>query len=168
MSLAGILQLPVAPLPKATFPALAREIATKKWGEVRGILRQGSLLASAYSVPVTIGLVIFGRWLINLTYGSAYIPTYEPLIILLVGFTFVNIFYWNRAALLALARPVFPTIVNFVGMVIKISCISIFVPRRGYLVFAVLLTGYYIFTVGIAAFRVIYDVNKRSLDPEPP
>jgi O-antigen/teichoic acid export membrane protein len=165
MSLAGILQLPVAPLPKATYPALAREIARKKWRNVKEILRQGSLLASAYSIPVTVVLVIFGKLLIDLTYGSAYLPTYDPLIILLIGFTFVNIFYWNRAALLALARPVFPTIVNFVGMIIKVSCIFLFVPRWGYLVFAGLLAGYYIFTVGVAALRVAIDINRRS-NPE--
>ncbi len=166
MSLAGILQLPVAPLPKATYPALAREIARKNWMNVRVILKQGSLLASAYSIPVTIGLVLLGKWVINLTYGPAYLPTYDPLIILLIGYTFVNIFYWNRAALLALARPVFPTIVNFVGMVIKVTCIFLFVPRQGYLVFAILLAGYYIFTVGFAVARVFVDIKKLSINPE--
>lgn len=165
MSLAGIIQLPIAPLPKATFPALAREIARKKWDNVRVVIRQGSILASVYSVPVTFGLVLFGKWVIDLTYGPAYLPTYEPLIILLIGYTFVNVFYWNRAALLALARPVFPTIVNFAGMVLKVSCIFLFVPRWGYLAFAALLSGYYIFTVGIAAARVYIDLRSRSASP---
>jgi O-antigen/teichoic acid export membrane protein len=167
MSLAGIIQLPIAPLPKATFPALAREIAKKKWENVRTVLRQGSILASVYSIPVTFGLVIFGKWLIFLTYGSAYLPTYEPLVILLIGYTFTNVFYWNRAALLALARPVFPTIVNFTGMVLKVSCIFLLVPRWGYLAFAALLSAYFIFTVGIAAARVYIDLRPRSTTPEP-
>jgi O-antigen/teichoic acid export membrane protein len=162
LSLAGIIQLPIAPLPKATFPALAREIARKQWDNVRVVLRQGSLLASAYSIPVTLGLVLLGKWVITFTYGPAYLPTYEPLIILLIGFTFVNVFYWNRAALLALARPVFPTIVNFTGMVIKVSLIFLLVPRWGYLAFAGLLSGYYIYTVGIAAARVHFDLRSRS------
>lgn len=167
MSLAGIIQLPITPLPKTTFPALAREIARKKWENVRIVLRQGSILASVYSIPVTFGLVLFGKWLITLTYGSAYLPTYEPLVILLIGYTFVNVFYWNRAALLALARPVFPTMVNFIGMVLKVSCIFILVPRWGYLAFAALLSAYFIFTVGIAAARVFIDLRPRSANPEP-
>jgi O-antigen/teichoic acid export membrane protein len=161
-ALANLLQLPVSPLPKATFPELAREIARKKWMNVRYVLRQGSRLAAAYSIPVTLFLVIFGRWAISLTYGVEYLPAYEPLIILLIGFTFVNIFYWNRIALLSLARPVFPTIVNFTGMVLKISCIFLLVPRYGYLAFATLLAGYYIFTVGIAAARVYMDLRSRT------
>jgi O-antigen/teichoic acid export membrane protein len=165
LALTGLIQLPVSPLPKVTFPELAREIARKNWENVRYVLRQGSRLAAAYSVPVTLGLVVLGKWVISLTYGPAYIPTYEPLIILLVGFTFVNIFYWNRVALLSLARPVFPTIVNFIGMVLKLSCIFLFVPRWGYLAFAALLSGYYIFTVGLAAARVFMDLRNRSLEP---
>jgi O-antigen/teichoic acid export membrane protein len=161
MSLAGIIQLPIVPLPRATYPALAREIARKKWNNVRTVLRQGSILASAYSIPVTLGLIIFGKWVITLTYGSAYLPTYEPLVLILIGYTFVNVFYWNRTALLALARPVFPTIVNFVGLLIKVACIFIFVPIWEYLAFAGLLSGYYIFTVGIAAARVYFDLKTR-------
>ena len=162
LALSNILQLPVSPLPKATFPELAREIARKNWKNVRYVIRQGSRLAAAYSLPVTLFLVLFGRWAIHLTYGVEYTPSYEPLILLLLGFTFVNIFYWNRVALLSLARPVFPTIVNFTGMVLKISLIFLLVPRYGYMAFAALLAGYYVFTVGIAAARVYIDLRARE------
>jgi len=162
MSLSGIIQLPITPLPKVTYPALTREIARKNWKNVRYVLRQGTLMASAFSIPVTLGLVLFGKWLIQLTYGHEFLPTYDPLVILLIGFTFVNIFYWNRGALLALARPVFPTIVNSAGMVIKVALIFLLVPRWGYIAFAALLSGYYIFTVGSAAIRVYIDLNSRE------
>ncbi len=161
LALSGLIQLPVSPLPKATFPELTREIARKSWANARYILKQGSRLATAYSVPVTLGLVVLGKWVIQITYGLDYLPAYEPLIILLVGFTFVNIFYWNRVALLALARPVFPTIVNFAGMVLKVLCILLFLPGWGYQGFAFLLSGYYIFTVGIAAARAVVDLRDR-------
>lgn len=165
LALTGLIQLPVSPLPRATFPELAREIARQKWENVRYILRQGSRLAAAYSVPVTLGLILFGRWLISLTYGPAYIPAYEPLIILLIGYTFVNIFYWNRVALLSLARPVFPTVVNFIGMLFKLAGIFLWLPGGGYLAFATLLSGYYIFTVGLAAVRVFFDMRNRQMEP---
>jgi O-antigen/teichoic acid export membrane protein len=132
---------------------------------VRYVLRQGSRLAAVYSIPVTLGLVVLGRWVISLTYGRAFVPSYEPLIILLVGFTFVNIFYWNRVALLSLARPVFPTFVNFTGLILKLTGIFLLVPSGGYLAFAALLSGYYIFTVGIAAARVYFDLQARAPEP---
>jgi O-antigen/teichoic acid export membrane protein len=161
LALTGLIQLPISPLPKTTFPELAREIARKNWVNVRYVLRQGSRLAALYSIPVTAVLILIGRWGIGLTYGLEFIRSYEPLVILLIGFTFSNIFYWNRVALLSLAHPVFPTIVNFIGMIIKVSLIFLFVPVWGYLGFAGLLAGYYIFTVGIAAVRVGFDLHSR-------
>jgi hypothetical protein len=86
-------------------------------------------------------------------------------VILLLGFTVVNILYWNRVALLALARPIFPTVVNFTGMILKVAAIFLLVPYYGYLTFAALLSGYYLFTVGIAGLRVFVDVRARSVYP---
>jgi O-antigen/teichoic acid export membrane protein len=162
LALTNLLQLPVSPLPKATFPELSREIARQNWDNVRYVLRQGSRLAAAYSIPVTLVLILLGQPLLRLTYGAEYLPTYPALVILLVGYTFVNIFYWNRVALLSLARPVFPTLVNFVGMLLKVMLILLLVPIYGYLAFAALLSGYYIFTVGIAAARVFLDLRARE------
>jgi O-antigen/teichoic acid export membrane protein len=165
LALSNLLQLPVSPLPKATFPELAREIARRSWDNVRYVLRQGSRLSALYSIPTTLFLVIFGRWIIAYIYRPDFLPTYPALIILLTGFTFVNVFYWNRVALLSLGRPVFPTLVNFVGMVLKITVIFLFVHQYGYLVFAFSLAGYYIFTVGIATVRVLIDLQTRMAAP---
>jgi O-antigen/teichoic acid export membrane protein len=161
LALSNLLQLPVSPLPKATFPELSREIARSSWNNVGYVLRQGSRLAATYSIPMTIGLFIFGPWIISTFYGTEYLPAYPALSILLVGYTFVNIFYWNRVALLSLGRPIFPTIVNFIGMILKVAGIFLLVPQFGYLAFAGLLTGYYIFTVGIAAARVLLDLRMQ-------
>jgi O-antigen/teichoic acid export membrane protein len=162
MAITNLLQLPVSPLPKATFPELTREIARENWDNVRYILKQGSRLAALYSVPVTLGLAIFGRWVLSVTYGYEYLPAYPAMLVLIFGYTFVNIFYWNRVALLSLSRPVFPTVVNFVGMLLKLSAIFLLVPIYGYLAFAALLSAYYFFTVGIASIRVFRDVRARS------
>ena len=117
---------------------------------------------------MTVVLILFGQPLIRLTYGAEYLPTYPALVILLIGYTFVNILYWNRVALLSLARPVFPTLVNFLGMLIKVALIFLLVPIYGYLAFAVLLSGYYIFTVGIASVRVLIDLRHRAVTPSTP
>jgi O-antigen/teichoic acid export membrane protein len=162
LALANILQLPVAPLPKTTYPELAREVARGSWENVRYVLRQGSRLAAAYSLPVMLGLFLFGRWMIAYIYKPEFLPAYPALLILLVGYTFVNIFYWNRVALLALSHSVFPTVVNFIGMLLKVAAIYLWLPRGGYLAFAGLLSGYYLFTVGLAAGRVQLDLKQRT------
>jgi O-antigen/teichoic acid export membrane protein len=161
----GLLQIPVSPLPSTTYPELSRAVAQNDWKNVRSVLRKGSALAAAYSLPVTAGLILFGRSLITLVYGADFLPAYEPLVVLLLGFSFVNIFYWNRAALLAFNRPVYPTLVNFVGMLLKVGGILLFASTYGAVGFAALLVGYYLFTVGLAVVRVLNDV-RRHLAPE--
>ena len=83
-----------------------------------------------------------------------------------MGFTVDNIFFWNRVTLLALNRPAYPTAVNFVGMLFKVIGIFLLVPQFGTLGFAALLSGYYLFTVGLAALRVDLDLNQKlALEP---
>jgi O-antigen/teichoic acid export membrane protein len=106
-------------------------------------------------------LIVFGKPIISLTYGEEFLPTYPALAILLLGFTFVNIFYWNRVALISLGRAVYPTLVNFAGMLLKVGAIFLLVPSTGW-VFAALLVGYYLFTVGGAVGRVLLDVRDST------
>jgi O-antigen/teichoic acid export membrane protein len=89
---------------------------------------------------------------------------YAPLLILLAGYSVVNIFYWSRAALLAFNRPVYPTVVNTVGMVLKVIGIFIFAPF-GAVAFAALLSAYYLFTISLAVVRIIQDVRAHTSSP---
>jgi O-antigen/teichoic acid export membrane protein len=158
--LIGFLQIPVSPLPSTTYPELSRAVAQNNWKAVRSVLRRGSLLATLYSLPVTLALIIFGKPFIAFYATPKFLPAYTPLVILLVGYAFANVFYWNRAALLAFNRPVYPTLVNLAGMVLKVIGIFIFAPF-GAVAFAALLSGYYLFTVGLAVLRVLRDLHTH-------
>jgi O-antigen/teichoic acid export membrane protein len=164
LNLIGLLQIPISPLPATTYPELSLAVAKNDWRSVGVILRRGTLLASLYSLPVVIVLILFGQPIIELYASSEFLPAYVPLVILALGYSVANIFYWNRAALLAFNRPVFPTVVNFIGMLLKIAGILFFAAAYGAEAFAALLAGFYVFTVGIAALRVLLDVrnNQRS------
>ena len=163
-TLIGFLQLPVSPLPSTTYPELSRAVAKDDWKSVRHVLRRGSMLAALYSLPVAAILIFFGRQIITLYTRQDLPEVYAPLIILLVGYSVVNIFYWSRAALLSFNRPVFPTLVNFVGMVLKVVGIFIFAPF-GAVAFSALLSGYYVFTIGVAVVRIIQDVRVHLPSP---
>ncbi len=162
--LIGLLQIPISPLPSTTYPELSRAVAQDNWKAVRSVLRRGSLLAALYSLPVTLGLIIFGQQFIAFYATKEFLPAYIPLVILLVGYGFANIFYWNRAALLAFNRPVYPTLVNLTGMVLKVIGIFIFAPF-GAVAFAALLSSYYVFTVGLAVLRVRKDLRSHLAPP---
>jgi O-antigen/teichoic acid export membrane protein len=154
LSLANLVQLPITPLPQATYPELSREAARRNWANFRYVLRQGSLLAGGYTLAATLGLLILGRPLIRIVYTPEFLPSYPGLLILLAGYLVANTFYWNRTALLALNRPDFPTKVNAVLAVLKIIGIILLVPTFGYLASAALLAGSYILGVSVAALKV--------------
>lgn len=155
LALANMVQMPVSPLPQATYPELSREVARREWDNVRYILRQGSIMAFAYSLMAGIGLVLFGRLLIRYIYTPEFLPAYPALIILLVGFLIANTFYWNRTSLLALGQPGYPTRVNLVAAAIKVVGILILVPIFGYLGSAALLAFFYLFSVSLNVRRTI-------------
>jgi O-antigen/teichoic acid export membrane protein len=151
--LVNLVQLPVSPLPQATYPELSREVARKNWKNVRYVLRQGSLLAGGFTLAATLVLVIFGRQIITILYRPEYLPAYPALLIMLVGFLVANTFYWNRTILLALNHPDFPTKVNLVVAILKTAGILLLVPAFGYLAAAALLSASYLLGVSLSVWK---------------
>jgi O-antigen/teichoic acid export membrane protein len=161
LALANLVQMPVSPLPQTTYPELSREAARNNWDSFRYLLRQGSLLAGAYTVAATAFLILFGKLIIEYIYKPEFLPAYPALVILLAGFLVANTFYWNRVALLALNRPDFPAIVNFILAVIKVGLIIFLVPQYGFLASAALLAGFYIISVSVNALKTRSIINQN-------
>lgn len=161
LSLANVLQLPVEPLPQATFPELSRQAARKNWANMRLIMRQGSLLAFSYSAVATLALILLGKPLISLVYTSAYLPAYPALLLLLLGYLVSNTIYWRRPALLALGRPDYPTKINLALAALKTLGILFLVPAYGYLASAALLAAFY-WSTSLLSLAII-----RTLLPRP-
>jgi len=162
LSLANLIQMPVSPLPQATYPELSREVARKDWRSVGYILRQGSRMAGIYTLAASLVLVLGGGVIIRYFYGVDFLPAYPALVILMVGFFAANVFYWNRIALLALSRPDFPTKVNLALAILKVLGILLLVPKFGYLANAGLLAGYYIFSVCINAWKTRQLLQQKA------
>lgn len=162
LSLANLIQLPVSPLPQATYPELSREVAAKNWGNMRYILRQGSLMAFTYSALAGLFLLIFGRQLIAFFYTPEFLPSFPALLILMVGLLVANTFYWNRIALLSLGLADYPAKVNSIAAVLKIIGIIAIVPIYGYLGSAVLLSGFYLFSVTLNVRKTFLELKSRA------
>ena len=143
LALSNMVQLPVNPMPQATYPELSREVASHNWKNVRYVLRQGSILAGAYTLAVTVFLLLFGKSLISWLYGPEFLKAFPALMVLLIGFLVANTFYWRRIALLALGQPGFPARLNFVLAALKVLGIIILVPRYGFIASAALLSAFY-------------------------
>jgi O-antigen/teichoic acid export membrane protein len=162
IALANLVLIPISPLPQATYPELAREVARKAWENVRYVLRQGSRLAALYTGVTALFLAIFGRSLIEWLYAPEFLPAYPALMIMLIGLLAANSFYWNRTALLALDRPGYPTKVNAAAAVFKVSLTLLLVPGFGYLAAAWLLTGYYLFSIGLNVRKTYREISIRE------
>ncbi|MEI8132448.1 MAG: hypothetical protein WCG34_08440, partial [Leptolinea sp.] len=78
---------------------------------------------------------------------------YSILLILLIGFGVANIFFWNRPLLLALGKAEIPLQVGFWGMVAKLALAFMVLPWAGYLAEAWLLSGYFVFTIGVIIWQ---------------
>lgn len=161
LSLSNLIQLPISPLPQATYPELSREVAGKNWGNMRYILRQGSIIALTYSATAGVFLLIFGKPLISFFYTTEFIPAYPALLILMVGLLVANTFYWNRISLLSLGLADYPAKVNFLAAVLKVIGIITLIPIYGYLGSAALLSGFYVFSVSLNVRKTFSELRLQ-------
>lgn len=143
INVSALAQMPLQPLPQATYPELARQAARKDWRGFRRLLQRGSLLAGVYTVLSAGFLVVFGRWLIAFFYTNEFLPAYSPLVVLLVGYLAANTFYWRRTSLLALGQPSYPVQVNLTLALVKMALTFWLVAEYGYIASAVLLSVFY-------------------------
>ncbi len=162
LSLSNLVQMPVSPLPQATYPELSRQAARGDWQAMRGLLRQGAWLAGGYTLAATLFLLIFGKPLISWLYTPEFLPAYPALLILLLGYLAANTFYWRRSALLALGRADYPAKVNLVLAAFKMVGILLLVPRYGYLACAALLAAFYWIGTAITVWKVYTLLPKES------
>ena len=165
LGVANIVQMPVSPLPQATYPELSREVARNNWRNFRYVLRQGSVMAFAYSLVAGLFLLFFGRALIRYVYTPEFLPAYPALLILLAGFLIANTFYWNRTSLLALGLPSYPTKVNLLAAVLKVIGILTLVPVFGYLGSAALLAGFYFLSITLNVRKTMDVLNRQESVP---
>jgi O-antigen/teichoic acid export membrane protein len=155
LAILNILLIPVQPLISTTYREVAREAGARAWDNVRYLLRSGSMISAAYSIPAALFLGVFGPWVISL-WGAEFLPqSYGAMGILLVGVTFVNVFYWNRTTLLPLGLPEYPTKVTLVAAIAKVVAILILVPRYGALGMAATLSGFFLFTGGVLVWKTV-------------
>jgi O-antigen/teichoic acid export membrane protein len=164
-AITNLLMMPVTPLITTTYREVAREVASERWRNVRYLLRSGSILSASWTLPMSLGLIIFGQWVVAI-YGREFLPTsYINLLLLLIGVIVVNIFFWNRSVLLPLGMPEYPTKVLFIGAIFKVIGTVLFVPRWGANAMAVLLTGFFLFTTSILIWKTLHEIRNAELVP---
>jgi len=168
LAILNLLLIPVQPLISTTYREVAREVATRSWANVRYLLRSGSLISAAYSLSAAAGLVLFGRWVVAL-WGSEFLPeSYLALLILLLGVSAVNVFYWNRTVLLPLGMPEYPTKVTLVAAAAKVGAIFLLVPRLGAAGMAITLSGFFLATAIALVWKTLREIRRQEMPAAAP
>jgi len=152
LAIINLVVAPINPLISATYPELSRSVAEKSWAQLRRLLRRVTILAGGWSVAVSLGLLVFGNWVI-LLYGAEYLPAYPALMVLLLGYGVANILFWNRSLLLVLHKPVLPFQVMLWTGLAKVALAFVLVPRFGYIAEAGLLSAYLAISVAIIVWQ---------------
>lgn len=158
----NLVTLPITPFITAAYPAINNAVAQRTWSGLKDLLKKLTLIAATWTGAVSFGLLILGRWLIITFYGPDYAPSYPVLLILLIGFGFANIFYWNRNLLLSLGQPAFPLKIITITGILKLILTLVLVPRFGYMMEAVLLSSYFIVSIGLIVIQGIRQIQKQS------
>lgn len=167
LAIVNPLMMPISPFIQTTFPEITRSIVAKKWTQLRSLLRRVTAISASWTAAMFLGMVFFGRWVIQLLYKAEFLPAYPALMILMVGFGFANIFFWNRTLLLSFGKANIPLYVLLFAAVLKIGLAFMVVPTYGIIGEAALLAGNFILSVGILVIIGMMLIKRAEQeDPE--
>lgn len=164
----NLVTMPITPFITAAYPAINRSVAEKAWARLRRLLRRLTVISAAWTGAVTLGLVLFGHWLIVTFYKPEFAPAYPALLILLIGYGAANIFYWNRNLLLSFGLPAYPLKVTAFAGAAKLLLTFLLVPRFGYLMEAALLSAFFVVSIGLIVWRGVREIRKHPPRDETP
>lgn len=166
LSIVNPLMMPITPFITTTFPEMTRSIVARLWSQLRRLLKRVTLISASWTGLVLLVMLLLGRWLIKLFYGIEFVPAYPATMVLLLGFGFANIFFWNRSLLLSFGKANIPLYVLFSAAVVKIALGFWVVPRWGIAGEAILLSLYLIISTAILVYIGLRKVRQgEKLDP---
>jgi O-antigen/teichoic acid export membrane protein len=163
-ALINLVLMPIEPFIATTYAEISRTISSRQWLQTHRLLKRVSMISAGWTLTAG-GLVsAFGWWLIPFLYGSEYGPAYPAFLILLAGYGFANIFHWNRPLLLALGKPDFPLKMAAIGATVKTALGFAFVGLFGYLFEALLLSIFFLFSIGTTVWKGLREVKRGAVE----
>jgi O-antigen/teichoic acid export membrane protein len=164
--------MPISPFISTTFPEITRHVAKREWQKLKILLTRVTIISGTWTGLVAGGLLILGRqvlfspWSIFgreiYIYQADYAPAYSVLLVLLIGYGFANIFFWDRSLLLAFGKAGLPLKVSFFSMVGKVGLAFLIVPVLGYMAEAALFSAYFVISVSILVACGLLEIRRQS------
>jgi O-antigen/teichoic acid export membrane protein len=151
-----------------TYTEISRTIAKVQWGTTLRLLKRITAITGGVVLAIWTAWALTGWWIIPTLYKPQARPVYPLLLILIAGYGFASTFQWNRSLFLSLGKAGYPVLISLLTGVIELALIFSLVPRYGYLMMAVILSGYFIVSVGFITLRGLWEVRRRVLaEPQP-
>jgi O-antigen/teichoic acid export membrane protein len=157
----NLLSVPADPLILSVYPEANRLVVQQAWSRLKGFLAKVTALSFLYNVILALGLVLLGRWILSI-YGEQYISAYPAMMILLAGLVFNYTLFWNRPLLLSFGLQSFALGAILVAGLVKLAAAVPLVPRYGYVLEALLLSSYFVLSVGLMVWRGLRELDRRN------
>lgn len=154
--------LPVSQFITVTYPKINKTIVAKQWDSLKKLLRRTSIIALMWIILCVLGLLIFGKWILGFIKDGAYIPSLPYIFVLIIGYGFASVFFWNRNVLLSFNQPNIPLMIMIIVGSIKTVLMFILIPKFGYLMQAGLLSGYFVISIGLMVYFGLRNINNNE------
>jgi O-antigen/teichoic acid export membrane protein len=145
-----------------TYTEISHTIAKVQWGTTLRLLKRITAITGGIVLAFWTAWVLTGWWIIPTLYKPQALPVYPLLLILIAGYGFASIFQWNRSLFLSLGKAGYPVLISLLAGVVELTLIFSLVPRYGYLMMAVILSGYFIVSVGFITLRGLWEIRRRA------
>ena len=159
-TIVSLLSVPADPLILSVYPEANRLVVQNAWKRLKDFLKRITALAFLYNLVLAVGFIVLARWLLAI-FGAQYIVAVPAIAALVVGLAFNYTLFWNRSLLLSLGLQNFALGAIVFAGIIKVALAVPLVPRYGYVMEAVLLSAYYVISVGLIAWRGVRELNVR-------
>lgn len=157
----NLLSVPADPLILSVYPEANRLVVQRAWSKLRDFLAKVTALSFLYNAILAAGLVALGRWILGI-YGERYIAAYPAMMILLAGLVFNYTLFWNRPLLLSFGLQRFALGAIVAAGLLKLAAAVPLVPRYGYELEALLLSSYFVISVGMMVWRGLREIGRQS------
>ena len=161
LAIINFVQMPITPLISTTYPEINRAVTQKAWGQVKDLLRKITTISGVWTITASIGLALFGKWLLSI-YGADFVPAYQAMMIFLIGLGFANIFFWNRPLLLSLGMPLTPYRYSLYSGLAKMLLTVLLVPSFGLNMEAGLLSAFFLVSISLIVIKGLREIKIRE------
>jgi len=149
------------PIYSVVYPALTRISARESYKEFRQLIVHSVKEIVKFIIPVSVLVLIFAEQLIELAFGSEYLPAVGTMRILIVTVMIYAFLYWTWPALLSLGMFGVKSMVVLITMVLYLSALLILVPRYSHLGAALASFAPLIFNFVVAIFLFLH-IKRRE------